>query len=232
MTATDLDRYVRSRFDSLESRFRPDVAPDDYRLAAIRRALGPARGLAVLDLGCGKGRFARRLTDEGARVIGLDASRAMLGAGDAFPRVQASAARVPFAPGAFDAVVAVEVLEHVTALGTVLAEAARVLRPGGVLVVIDKNLGALDARRPWLPAAAVKWIDERRGRWMYPREGPFRERWFWPGELARELRRYFGDVRVEHLLSPQEAHRAVFRAWPRVRLMTAWIARRKRGEHG
>lgn len=232
MTTAALEGYVRSRFDALEARFRGDVAPDDYRLEAIRRALGPLRGLAILDLGCGKGRFACRLAGEGANVIGLDPSRAMLRSAAGLTRVQASALRLPFASECFDAVVAVEVFEHVARPGGALVEAARVLRPGGVLMILDKNLGALDARRPWLPAAAVKWIDERRGRWMYPHGGPFRERWFWPRRLAAELRRHFVEVEVEHLLSPEEARRAVFRAWPKVRRMAAWIARRKRFRDG
>jgi 2-polyprenyl-6-hydroxyphenyl methylase/3-demethylubiquinone-9 3-methyltransferase len=232
MTTAYLEGYVRSRFNELEGRFRGEVARDDFRLAAIRRSLGQVEGLKILDLGCGKGRFARRLAELGAQVVGLDASCAMLQAAGGMPRVQASATRLPFGPASFDAVVAVEVLEHLAGTGPVFAEARRVLRPGGTLLVIDKNLGALNARRPWLPAAVLKAIDERRGRWMYPPGAPFRERWFWPGRLTRTLRRDFDEVRVEYLLSPEELRWAVFRIWPPARLMAVWIARRKRGGHG
>jgi hypothetical protein len=83
----------------------------------------------------------------------------------------------------------------------------------------------LDARRPWLPAALVKWIDERRGRWMYAAGGPVKERWFRPGGLARRLARDFADVRVDYLLRPQEAHHPLFWAVPRARLMVLWSAR-------
>jgi 2-polyprenyl-6-hydroxyphenyl methylase/3-demethylubiquinone-9 3-methyltransferase len=225
------DRYVRSRFDALAPLFRDEVAPVDFRLAAIRRALPPRAGLRILDLGTGKGRFARHLADEGAHVVGLDASAAMLGAARGLDRVHASADRLPFRDRAFDAVVAVEVIEHLADLDPVLAEVHRVLRPGGVAVLIDKNRHALDARLPIVPAVVRKWLDERRGRWMYPADAPFRERWFAPGALARRLRSRFDDVRVESLLRPEEASWSVFRRVPRARLFTLWIARRGGATH-
>lgn len=226
MSAARLDGYVRSRFDALEGRFRAEVDDDDYRLRGVQRALGTLQGRRVLDLGSGKGRFARRLVERGALVIALDASLAMLRCARGLPRVQASATRLPLPSGWFDAVVAIEMLEHAADPGAVLREAARVLRPEGTLVLIDKSRHALDARRPWLPAAAVKRLDETRGRWMYPPGSPFRERWFRPARLARELRESFADVRIERLLSPDESSRAIFRLCPAARLMTVWIARR------
>ncbi len=219
------DAIVAARFDESEARFKPRVGPEDVRLLAVLNALGPLEGLRVLDLGCGKGRFAAHLRDRGAEVIGLDLSAAMLGRACGLDRVRASARRLPFADSTFGAVVAIEVLEHVGAVEPVLDEARRVLSPGGRLAVVDKNLGALDARRPWLPSAVVKRVDERRGLWMYPAGGPVRERWFWPGALQRRLRRDFAEVRVEFLLRPEEATRRVFRSIPSARLMTLWSAR-------
>ena len=89
------------------------------------------------------------------------------------------------------------------------------LRPGGFLAIVDKNIASLSAQRPWLPSVVVKRIDEHRGRWMYPAGGPVRERWFWPARLRRELRRWFDDVRVVHLLSPAERASWLFRSFPR-----------------
>ena len=179
----------------------------------------------MLDLGCGKGRFAARLEEAGAKVVGLDLSAAMLAEAKGLDRVRASARRLPFADGAFDAVVAVEVFEHLAGLDAVLGEVRRVLRPGGRLAVVDKNAGSWNAQRPWLPNLAVKWIDEKRGRWMYPSGGPVRERWFWPGAFRARLARAFDDVRVEYLLSPAEAGVALFRLLPGARLLTLWTAR-------
>jgi 2-polyprenyl-6-hydroxyphenyl methylase/3-demethylubiquinone-9 3-methyltransferase len=222
---TTHDAYVATRFDESEARFKAEVGAEDVRLLAVIESLGPLEGRRVLDLGCGKGRFASHLRRAGAEVIGLDLSASMLASATGLDRVRASAKRLPFAEGTFDAVVAIEVLEHVGAVGPTLEEARRVLKEGGRLAIVDKNAGALDARRPWLPSLLVKWVDERRGLWMYPSCGPVRERWFWPLGLKARLRRDFEDVRVAFLLRPEEAGRRVFRVVPAARLMTLWSAR-------
>jgi ubiquinone/menaquinone biosynthesis C-methylase UbiE len=216
---------VAGRFDLLERRFKPAVDRRDVRLEAVRACLGPLTGRRVLDLGCGKGRFARLLAAEGATMVGLDRSAGMLSAGSGLDRVLGSARRLPFADGAFEAVIAIEVFEHLAALDQVLEEVRRVLRPGGRLAIVDKNAGSWNARRPWLPNLAVKWLDERRGLWMYPSGGPVRERWFWPRSFRNRLGRLFGDVRVTHLLSPAEEAQPLFRHVPGARLHTLWSAR-------
>jgi len=224
---------VAARFDALHDRFKRAVGPDDCRLRALLDRLRPLTGRRVLDLGCGKGRFAARLEAHGARVVGLDRAPAMLAEARGLDRVLGSARRLPFAAGAFGAVVAVEVFEHLPAgaVDGVIAEARRVVRLGGVLAVLDKNAGSWNARRPWLPNLALKWVDERRGRWMYPAGGPVRERWFWPGAFRRRLSRAFGgEARVWFLLSPDEEAAALFRRLPRTRRMTLWTARAPGGD--
>jgi SAM-dependent methyltransferase len=222
---SDHDAFVAARFDESEARFKAEVAPEDVRLLAVLDSLGPLQGRRVLDLGCGKGRFAAHLARAGAEVVGLDLSASMLAHASGLDRVRASAKRLPFADGTFDAVVAIEVIEHVGAVGLVLDEARRVLKAGGRLAIVDKNVGALDANRPWLPSLVLKRIDERRGLWMYPSGGPVVERWFRPGGLKKRLRRDFEAVRVAYLLRPEEAGWLVFRAVPAARLMVLWSAR-------
>jgi len=225
MTAALHDAEVASRFDGACGRFKRAVDPGDYRLGAVLSGLAGLANPLVLDLGCGKGRFARRLEDAGARVVGFDLSARMLAEADGLDRVRGSARALPFGDGTFDAVVAVEVFEHVEDVAVAIAEARRVLKDGGRLIVVDKNAASLNARRPWLPSLVVKRIDERRGLWMYPAGGPVRERWFWPRRLGRMLSRHFADVSVEYLLSPAESGRSVFHTLPTTRLMTCWTAR-------
>ena len=108
-------------------------------------------GSRVLDLGCGGGRHTFELVRRGARVVALDHSasdlhdtaavlEAMDAAGEAPAHatatvVQGDARRLPFPAGTFDRVVASEVLEHVVEDRAVIAEIARVLRPGGLVAV-------------------------------------------------------------------------------------------------
>jgi 2-polyprenyl-6-hydroxyphenyl methylase/3-demethylubiquinone-9 3-methyltransferase len=218
---------VTFRFDALHWRFKATVDPEDYRLVGIRNAIGPVDGMRILDLGCGKGRFARALQEDGAEVTGIDLSAAMLSEAEGVDRVRGAARSLPFRSGCFDAVLAIEVFEHLDpdTWDATLAEARRVLRPRGTLAIVDKSLASWNAQRPWMPSALLKRIDERRGRWMYPSDGPVRERWFWPSKLRKAMQPHFADVRIVHLLSPEEAEHVLFRTLPATRLMALWVAR-------
>ena len=100
-------------------------------------------GHEILDVGCGAGGLARVLAAEGAQVTGIDPNpKAILDARNLVPAAsfeQASAEELPFEGGAFDAVFVVNTLHHVplAAMDRSLAEAARVIRPNGLLIVIE-----------------------------------------------------------------------------------------------
>lgn len=104
----------------------------------VRAALGDATGLAVLDMGCGTGRHALWLASQGAIVTAIDFSEGML----AEARQKPCADQVkflqhdlhkplPFDDQQFDVVVSGLVLEHIHDLGSLFAEARRVLKPNG-----------------------------------------------------------------------------------------------------
>jgi ubiquinone/menaquinone biosynthesis C-methylase UbiE len=232
MTTSLHESGVARSFDLHAARFNREVGHDDVRLRAVARALGPIEGRTILDLGCGKGRFAARLTDVGAFVVGLDVSPEMLAEGSG-ARVLGSARKLPFADGSFDGVFAIEVLQHVhpAHLGEVISEMRRVIAPGGRLAIVDKNAAALDRNRAWLPAIAVKWIDQKRGRWMYPARGPLRERWFLAGRMSARLSRQFVGVEATPILSPHEEGRAIFRSLPYARSLILWTAHAPGGLH-
>ena len=97
----------------------------------------------VLDLGAGGGLLSETLAAKGLSVVALDPSVASLHAGmahgTAASLVGGTGERLPFADGSFDAVLCMEVLEHVDDPGTVVGEAARVLRRGGVFIFSGPN---------------------------------------------------------------------------------------------
>ena len=102
----------------------------------------------VLEVGVGTGLLALRLHEAGIPVSGLDLSAPMLaklvekaGGAPPFPLVRGDATAMPFADRAFGAVYLRWVLHLIPDWRAALAEMARVLRPGGVLVV---SLGAFD----------------------------------------------------------------------------------------
>jgi ubiquinone/menaquinone biosynthesis C-methylase UbiE len=114
---------------------------------ALLQSLESVDGRMVLDAGCGTARFSDVLIRNGARVVGLDVDNAMLSI--AAERTNArlilgDALSLPFRDRAFDVAVAVTVCEFVGQPGRVVAELARVVRPGGRLAV-----GALNRSSPW-----------------------------------------------------------------------------------
>lgn len=107
------------------------------------------QGKTVLDLGCAGGFMAEALAARGAVVTAIDPAAEAITAARAHAAQAGYAIRydvgvgeeLPYADASFDAVVCVDVLEHVSDLPQVLAEVARVLRPGGLFLfdTINRN---------------------------------------------------------------------------------------------
>jgi demethylmenaquinone methyltransferase / 2-methoxy-6-polyprenyl-1,4-benzoquinol methylase len=142
-----------------------------YRGDVLRRA-GLTPGMTVLDVGCGTGvlgAHARRLVGPTGRVIALDASHGMLGIARGkrgLEAVQAAAERLPFADASMDFVVMGYALRHLERLDPVFAEFARVLRPGGRLLMLEllppRQYPLRHAFRAYL-RKVVPWLVGRRG---------------------------------------------------------------------
>ncbi len=112
----------------------------DRRLDLIAR-YADLKGKRILDAGCGVGMYVRKFRRFSEHVAGveLDESRAAEGGQDLPGIACASVEALPFADATFDVVLSHEVLEHVGDDRRAVAEALRVLRPGGRLVVFVPN---------------------------------------------------------------------------------------------
>lgn len=109
------------------------------------RELMPLKGKRILDVGCGDGALTRFLAHEGAVATGIDVSETRLADARAAEAVagadyrEGRGEKLPFPDASIDGVVYNNALHHVPvdAMAAALAEAARVLKPGGRLVVIE-----------------------------------------------------------------------------------------------
>lgn len=137
----------------------------------------PLRGTRVLDIGCGNGSYTERLADTFDQISGVEVEAGRLA--EFQDRVAARCDRERFdlrlesaealsdADATYDAVVAIETLEHVVDLEAAVAEVGRVLRPGGSFFVTVPNrgfpfdthsfmVGGTQRRSKWYPF--VPWV--------------------------------------------------------------------------
>jgi demethylmenaquinone methyltransferase/2-methoxy-6-polyprenyl-1,4-benzoquinol methylase len=107
-------------------------------LAPLRQALSEAPGRRLLDVGGGTGNYALALAREGWSPLVADRSRGMLAQASAkgLATLLADAESLPLAAESFDAVMLVSMLHHVELPRAALAQAMRVLVPGGALAVM------------------------------------------------------------------------------------------------
>jgi SAM-dependent methyltransferase len=134
--ATEVTIATRRELFRLFLTERKDPAPFYESLAtrSIDEFRLPVDGRRVLDLGCGPGYYGRALQRAGATVVSVDLDADNLRANSALapPRpLESDATRLPFPQATFDGVFCSNMLEHTPRPEGVIAEIARVLRPGG-----------------------------------------------------------------------------------------------------
>jgi ubiquinone/menaquinone biosynthesis C-methylase UbiE len=173
----ELRARIQASFDQAagdEEHFPSTIDPRIYHVKLIGEHLGDLRGRRVLDVGCGKGRFARVFHEQQpeAELWGLDISDEMLRyVPEGIQTRAGSMTDLPFEDGFFDAAYATESLEHAVEIEKAVSEICRVVKSGGRIAIIDKN--------------AEQW-----GRL----ETPDWEKWFTRKQLKRMLRRHCREV--------------------------------------
>ncbi|MEO5378671.1 MAG: bifunctional 2-polyprenyl-6-hydroxyphenol methylase/3-demethylubiquinol 3-O-methyltransferase UbiG [Magnetococcus sp. DMHC-6] len=154
--------------------------------------------LKFLDIGCGGGILSESLAQLGAQVIAIDRSEKIIGAALSHQkeslskvdyRVQSSKDLTLTHSGGFDAVFAMEVLEHVADVATFLRECATLLKPGGLFFFATLNR----TPKSWLMAIMgaeyiLGWLPK--GTHQY-------EKFIRPSELAMEMRK--AGLEMDHL---------------------------------
>lgn len=157
-----------------EENFPTTIDPRIYHVQLILEYFGDLNGKRVLDVGCGKGRFARVLAERypAASIVGFDLAEAMLRhVPTGVSACAGSMTTLPFPAGAFDCVYATESLEHAVEIDVAVAEMCRVVKPGGRIVIIDKN------SQQWGRLKTPEW-----------------EKWFGRKELEQLLARHCSKV--------------------------------------
>ncbi len=139
--ASETFQRAGADWDEMRALSLPAEAVEQALLAAL-----PTKIDHLLDIGTGTGALLEQVAPRAAAALGVDASRTMLAlartrlAGPGFGHCAVRLGdmyRLPLPDGAFDVVVMQMVLHYAEDLDAVLAEAARVLQPGGRLVIVD-----------------------------------------------------------------------------------------------
>lgn len=175
-----LDYYYQITDDvssELARRYKAGVlaAPRHLRALStdVKRAVQEKPGSAVLDAGCGAGGMLIALSNAGVPVIGLDIALRWLvicrkrldELGIEAQLVCADLENPPFAPGTFDAITAIDIVEHVRDVATALESIGTLLKPYGQTWVTASNARTLGPHPTtriwgvgWLPPALRTWL--------------------------------------------------------------------------
>jgi len=130
---------------SSEEHYPSTIDPRIFHVKLVLEHLGDLSGKQVADVGCGKGRFARIIRERypSARICALDIAEAMLERVPAgIDRAAATMTELPISTGSCDGAYATESLEHAVDIPKAVAELCRIVKPGGRIVIIDKDVKA------------------------------------------------------------------------------------------
>jgi ubiquinone/menaquinone biosynthesis C-methylase UbiE len=172
--AAEAGEYFRRHAEDWD-RIRALHASDEVVEAVLKEIVGDQPVKALLDLGTGTGRMLELFAPLATRAVGVDASAEMLaiarahldraGIRNAVVR-QGDLFALPIEPGAYDLVIIHQVLHYLDDGARALREAARALRPGGRLLIVDFAPHELDFMREEFAHRRLGFPREAVDHWM------------------------------------------------------------------
>lgn len=192
-----LDAYywkIQKAFNKNINYYPEKINENDGRVQEIISFFGDLNGKKIIDVGCGKGRFLRVIKEKfpNSQLYGLDISEKMLQyCPDGVETKIGSTLDIKYPDGYFDYVYTVEVLEHALMVENAIKEMIRILKIGGKIVIIDKNVSKLGRLE------LADW-----------------EQWFKPKDIVKLLRKHgitasFNPIAYDDQIHPD----GLFIAW-------------------
>jgi len=222
-----IEQEIAKRFNELsETQIVSDFADENnFEINEVFNFFSNVKGKKILDVGCGKGKFSRILVQKGAIITGIDPSLKLLeytkDIKDGKFQI-GTATDLRFEDEEFDYVFAIEVIEHIPEYKRAIREMVRVLKKGGKICIIDKNIIGLTYRFLF-PFLLLKKIKEYTNNWMYPKDFPFKEKWFFPWEVKQELDKYCSKTFIRYLRMVEDKNiKNIFKIAPYFNLVVSW----------
>lgn len=173
----------KAEFDISAPKFMTSIDKDDERYKIILQnakeicLLGG--DIRILDIGCGKGRYLKNLIDDlpDSQCYGVDISKNVIAekTNQNIVWEEGSLTHIPFRDNNFAMAYTCEALEHAVDIKSAIREMARVVRPDGRIVIVDKNIAALGTLE------ICEW-----------------EQWFDENELAAIMSEFCSEVNIVH----------------------------------
>jgi malonyl-CoA O-methyltransferase len=137
---------IHCEFNAMSHIFPTYIDENDGRYILIENELRKNKHKTVIDIGCGKGRFISKLKERNPNIksYGIDISEEILkNVNSNTETKQGSLLNIPYPDNSFDLSYCIEALEHAVYIEGAMREMARITKPGGTLIIIDKNIKKL-----------------------------------------------------------------------------------------
>ena len=189
----------KAEFDISAPKFMTSIDKDDERYKIVlqnaKEVCLLGGDIRILDIGCGKGRYLKNLIEDlpDSQCYGVDISKNVIAekTNQNIVWEEGSLTHIPFRDNNFAMAYACEALEHAVDIKSAIREMARVVRPDGRIVIVDKNIAALGTLE------ICEW-----------------EQWFDENELAAIMSEFCSEVNIVHDVNYEQYFKeGLFSAW-------------------